>query len=69
VGLVPLAGDVFDAAWKANQRNVRLLAAWLDQPRRTQRTSALAMAGLVFALLAIAAVPVVLTYLLIRWLT
>jgi Domain of unknown function (DUF4112) len=67
-GLVPFAGDVFDAAWKANQRNVRLLGAWLDQPRRTQRTSALFIAGLVFALLAIAAVPLVLTYLLIRWL-
>ena len=68
VGLVPLAGDVFDAAWKANQRNVRLLAAWVDQPRRTQRVSALFMAGLVLALLAIAAVPVVLIYLLIGWL-
>jgi len=67
-GLVPVVGDVFDAAWKANQRNVRLLAAWVDQPRRTQRTSALFMTGLVLALLAIAAVPVVLTYLLIRWL-
>jgi uncharacterized membrane protein len=67
-GLVPVAGDVFDAAWKANQRNVRLLAAWVDRPRRTQRTSALFMTGLVLALLAIAAVPVVLTYLLIRWL-
>jgi hypothetical protein len=67
-GLVPLAGDVFDAAWKANQRNVRLLAAWVDQPRRTQRASALFTAALVLALLATAAVPVVLTYLLIRWL-
>jgi hypothetical protein len=65
-GLVPLAGDVFDAAWKANQRNVRLLAAWVDQPRRTQRASALFTAALVLALLATAAVPVVLTYLLIR---
>ena len=67
-GLVPLAGDVFDAAWKANQRNVRLLAAWLDHPQRAQRSSALFMTGLVLALIAIAAVPVILTYLLLRWL-
>lgn len=67
-GLVPLAGDVFDAAWKANQRNVRLLGAWLDHPRRAQRSSALFMTGLALALLAVAAVPVLLTYLLIRWL-
>jgi hypothetical protein len=30
LGIVPLAGDIFDAAWKANQRNVRLLNDWLD---------------------------------------
>jgi hypothetical protein len=28
VGSVPIAGDLFDAAWKANQRNVALLR-WL----------------------------------------
>src|SRR5918999_2546085 len=27
VGLVPVVGDVFDAAWKANQRNLVLLDA------------------------------------------
>jgi hypothetical protein len=30
VGVLPLVGDLFDAAWKANQRNVSLLNAWLD---------------------------------------
>lgn len=33
-GMVPLAGDVFDAWWKANQRNVRLLEDWLARARR-----------------------------------
>jgi hypothetical protein len=32
VGAFPLVGDLFDAAWKANQRNVSLLNAWLDVP-------------------------------------
>ena len=32
VGLVPVAGDLFDAGWKANQRNLRLLNEWLDRP-------------------------------------
>jgi Domain of unknown function (DUF4112) len=66
-GLVPLAGDVFDAAWKANQRNVRLLARWLEHPARAERSSALFVTALGLALLAIAAVPVVLTYALLRW--
>ncbi|CQR48827.1 MULTISPECIES: DUF4112 domain-containing protein [Haloferax] len=30
VGSLPLVGDVFDAAWKANARNVRLLEARYD---------------------------------------
>lgn len=29
LGSVPLAGDVFDFAFKANSRNVRLLRKWL----------------------------------------
>jgi hypothetical protein len=36
-GAMPVAGDVFDAAWKANQRNVRLLNAWVDNPRKETR--------------------------------
>jgi len=31
VGAVPLAGDIFDAAFKANRRNVRLLRRWLER--------------------------------------
>jgi hypothetical protein len=34
VGAVPLAGDLFDAAWKANQRNLRLLEDALDVAAR-----------------------------------
>lgn len=30
VGIVPVVGDVFDAAWKANQRNVDLLASYVE---------------------------------------
>jgi hypothetical protein len=32
VGSLPLVGDVFDAVWKANRRNVRLLESRLDDP-------------------------------------
>ena len=30
-GLIPVAGDVFDFGWQANQRNVRLLRDYLHQ--------------------------------------
>ncbi|HYE00892.1 MAG TPA: DUF4112 domain-containing protein [Alphaproteobacteria bacterium] len=31
VGSVPLIGDLFDAGFKANRRNLRLLTDWLDR--------------------------------------
>lgn len=52
VGLVPLLGDAFDAGWKCNQRNVRLLNAWLDHPHKAQRGNRLFVALLVLALAA-----------------
>jgi uncharacterized membrane protein len=68
VGLIPLAGDVFDAAWKANQRNVRLLDQWLERPTRAERASTLFLSTIVIALAALAALTLWLTFLLLRWL-
>jgi hypothetical protein len=39
VGEIPLLGDLFDAGWKANTRNLALLEAHLQQPATTSRTS------------------------------
>jgi hypothetical protein len=66
LGAIPLAGDVFDAAWKANQRNVRLLGAWLDHPTGAQRSSRVFLLAILSSLLAVAALTVCLTYLLLR---
>ena len=68
VGSIPLLGDAFDIAWKANRRNYRLLKRHLGEPRRhTGRDWAfllllVAILGLVFA------IPVVLVLWLIAWL-
>jgi len=37
VGTIQIAGDLFDFAFKANIRNVRLLTRWLDERAREQR--------------------------------
>ena len=68
VGLVPFAGDVFDAAFKANQRNVRLLERWMEQPRRAERASLGLVAGIVLGLTAIVVVALLLMALTLRWL-
>lgn len=39
VGTVPFLGDVFDAAFKANVRNVKLLETHLNAPVRARRAS------------------------------
>ena len=52
VGAVPILGDVFDAAWKANQRNFTLLEQHLDQPRRAARSSRWFVALLIGGLIA-----------------
>jgi hypothetical protein len=67
VGMIPLAGDLFDAAFKANQRNVRLLDAYLDRPARTRRASRAFMLG--FAVVAVFFFTVVclVAFLLARW--
>lgn len=36
VGVVPIAGDIFDIAWKANMRNLTLLRTHLAAPERTR---------------------------------
>jgi hypothetical protein len=58
VGSIPLLGDVFDVAWRANSRNVRLLEAWLDRPAATKRASALTVGGILFLLLLVVALAV-----------
>jgi hypothetical protein len=65
-GIVPFAGDVFDAAWKANQRNVALLNAWLDAPRKTTRSSRWFAAGLIGGLIALLAGAGALGFLLVK---
>jgi len=40
LGLVPLVGDAFDVAWRANRRNVDMLRRWLadeSHPRTGRR--------------------------------
>lgn len=66
IGIIPFAGDAFDAAWKANQRNVRLLDAWLDRPGKPARASRLFGATLVLALAALLALLALGGFFLVR---
>jgi uncharacterized protein DUF4112 len=67
-GMIPFAGDVFDAAWKANQRNVRLLNAWLDHPAGAAASSRAFVFWLTLALILLVALAGALGFLALRWL-
>jgi hypothetical protein len=69
VGEVPLLGDLFDAGWKANTRNLALLEGHLEQPaamrRGSRRTLWLIGGGLVLLLVGVIALAIVIANLVV----
>jgi hypothetical protein len=68
VGALPLVGDLFDAWWKANQRNVELVRRYETGPRPTQRQSRVVVALWIVAFVAAVGVVAALVFALLRWL-
>ncbi len=72
IGVLPLVGDVFDAYWKSNQRNVRLLqshmAAAPADARKLERSDRWFVIALMIALGALMIGAVVAAYWIIAWL-
>jgi Domain of unknown function (DUF4112) len=67
VGSVPLAGDLFDAGWKPNARNARLLEAWVANPGQARRASRLLVLALVALVLAAAIGVAVVAWAIVAW--
>ncbi|HEX6763877.1 MAG TPA: DUF4112 domain-containing protein [Polyangiaceae bacterium] len=68
LGMVPIAGDLFDVAFKANVRNLELLERHASEGKpRAVDYVVVGIAALV--VLIAAALPVVVAALVIRWLT
>lgn len=53
VGVIPVVGDLFDFAFKANQRNVALMRDYVIEPTKVKRRSAVSVLLVVGALLAV----------------
>jgi uncharacterized protein DUF4112 len=69
VGSVPLVGDLFDAGWKANDKNMRLLHRAVDAPGAARRSSLLFVLFVAVLLLAVLAGVVALIWWLLHALT
>ncbi len=57
-GAVPIAGDLFDIAFKANRRNYLLLKSHLAEPVRQKKQDTLFLAVTVIVVIACLALPV-----------
>jgi len=64
VGSIPIFGNFFDIAWRANRRNYKLLEGSIADPRRHTVTSWLIFACIAFVLLGLMLLPGI----LIAWL-
>ncbi len=64
VGMVPVAGDLFDFAWKANDMNMALLERYAVEERPAAAGDWIFVVGLTLLLLIVAAVP----FVLVSWL-
>jgi hypothetical protein len=67
-GIVPVIGDAFDVAWKANEWNMRLLErhAWEERP--ASASDWLFVGLITVVMLAAVAVPVLAVVAILRWL-
>jgi hypothetical protein len=64
VGSIPILGDMFDIAWRANRRNYALLVGSVEEPRKHTLQSWLFLAGVCVVLAALVLLPM----LLLTWL-
>jgi hypothetical protein len=60
VGSVPLIGDLFDIAWRANRRNYKLLTGSVSEPEKHSASSWLFFGGVCVVLVGLMMVPLVL---------
>ena len=66
-GVVPVAGDLFDVAWKANSRNMALLERYIAQPAATKKSSTAVVAVMIGLLVLLAVGGIFAAVMVVRW--
>jgi len=67
IGSIPLFGDIFDIAWKANRRNYQLMVRHLGQPHRHTWKDYAFLLTLLGAALFILAIPFIVLLVILLW--
>ncbi len=68
VGVVPVVGDLFDVAWKANMRNMALLERYIDRPVETRKSSKGLLVVMIGVLALLAIGGIMFTIVVMKWL-
>lgn len=68
LGIIPFLGDFFDFTFKANRRNLGLLQDYLDNERKTHRSSLLLLILFVILWVALSAAIMYVSYKAVLWL-
>ncbi|MGH7475657.1 MAG: DUF4112 domain-containing protein [Longimicrobiales bacterium] len=68
VGAVPVLGDLFDVAWRANTRNVALLRRYVHAPDAARRSSRHFVVAVIVVLAALVIGGIAVSVALVRWL-
>ncbi len=66
IGLVPVAGDIADVFWKANAKNMALIERHAAEPQRPTPGDWLFVLGILLAIVAVAALPLIVVYWVVR---
>ena len=67
-GVVPVVGDLFDVAWKANTRNMALLERYVEKPAATRKSSRVVLFVVLAALALLAIGGVMFAIVVVKWL-
>ncbi len=65
---VPILGNIFDFMWRANNKNISLLEAYLANPRKAVAGSKGVIFGVIFLLMALLASFILAAFYFLHWL-
>lgn len=66
IGAIPIVGDIFDFAWKANEKNIALLEAYESDPQRSNRKNRVKLIVPIAVLLLVIAVAILISITLVK---
>ncbi|MFK8012764.1 MAG: DUF4112 domain-containing protein [Marinicellaceae bacterium] len=67
IGAIPLFGDIYDMFFKANERNVKLLEKYIDDPENTEHSTQLWVVLLILFILSCAVFLLWLVWATFQW--